>query len=143
MTVQTSIAFPALAVEVSSGTPPTQERNRFLDGVERLGNALPDPALIFVALIAVLMAISAIGAAAGWSAFNPVTGETLSVKSLLSEESLQLLITETPRTYAAFAPLGLVLTIMLGAGVAERSGLFAALVRVSVSAIPNAYSSPR
>jgi p-aminobenzoyl-glutamate transporter AbgT len=28
-----------------------QERNRFLDGVERLGNALPDPALIFVALI--------------------------------------------------------------------------------------------
>ena len=58
------------------------------------------------------------------------------MKSLLSEESLQLLITETPRTYAAFAPLGLVLTIMLGAGVADRSGLFAALVRASLSAVP-------
>ena len=113
-----------------------QERNRFLDGVERLGNALPDPALIFVGLIAVLMAMSAVGAAAGWSAVNPVTGETLSVKSLLSEQSLQLLITEIPRTFAAFAPLGLVLTIMLGAGVADRSGLFTALVRASLSAVP-------
>ena len=97
-----------------------QERNRFLDGVERLGNALPDPVLIFVGLIALLMAMSAVGAAAGWSAVNPVTGETLIVKSLLSEQSLQLLITEIPRTYAGFAPLGLVLTIMLGAGVADR-----------------------
>src|SRR5688572_32945719 len=104
-----------------------QERNRFLDGVEWLGNALPDPVLIFVGLIAVLMVTSSVGAAAGWAAFNPVTGETLSVKSLLSEQSLQLLITETPRTYAAFAPLGLVLTIMLGVGVADRSGLFPAL----------------
>jgi aminobenzoyl-glutamate transport protein len=121
---------------VSTGTWPIQERNRFLDGVERLGNALPDPALIFVGLIAVLMALSAVGAAAGWSAFNPVTGETLSLRSLLSEESLQLFITEAARTYAAFAPLGLVLTTMLGAGVADRSGLFAALVRLSLSAIP-------
>ena len=81
------------------------------------------------------MAMSAVGAAAGWSAMNPVTGETLIVKSLLSEQSLQLLITEIPRTYAGFAPLGLVLTMMLGAGVADRSGLFAALVRASLSAV--------
>jgi aminobenzoyl-glutamate transport protein len=128
--------LPALALEVSTGTQPVQERNRLLDGVERLGNVLPDPALIFVGLIAVLMAMSAVGAAAGWSALNPITGETLSVKSLLSEDSLQLLITEIPRTYTAFAPLGLVLTIMLGAGVADRSGLFAALVRASLSAVP-------
>ena len=133
MTVQDNVAFAALGADVSTETPPRQERSRFLDGVERLGNALPDPALIFVGLIAVLMAMSAVGSAAGWSAFNPVTGETLSVKSLLSEQSVQLLITEIPRTYAGFAPLGLVLTIMLGAGVADRSGLFAALVRASLA----------
>ena len=132
MTVQSGVA---VAAETSIATKSQQERNRFLDGVERLGNALPDPALIFVGLIAVLMIMSAVGAAAGWSAFNPVTGETLSVMSLLSEQSLRLLITETPRTYAAFAPLGLVLTVMLGAGVADRSGLFAALVRASLSAV--------
>jgi len=131
----TGVAGPVLASAVTTATLPMQERNRFLDGVERLGNALPDPVLIFVGLIAVLMAVSAVGAAAGWSAMNPVTGETLSVTSLLSEQSLQLLITETPRTFAAFAPLGLVLTIMLGAGVADRSGLFAALVRATLSAV--------
>jgi aminobenzoyl-glutamate transport protein len=114
---------------------PIQERNRFLDAVERLGNALPDPALIFVGLIAVLMALSAFGASAGWSALHPVNGETLSVTSLLSEQSLQLLIVEIPRTFAAFAPLGMVLTVMLGAGVADRSGLFAALVRASLSTV--------
>ena len=104
--------------------------------MERLGNALPDPVLIFVGLIALLMAMSAVGAAAGWSAVNPVTGDTLSVKSLLSEQSLQLIIAETPRTYTGFAPLGLVLTIMLGAGVADGSGLFAALMRAALSAVP-------
>jgi len=113
-----------------------QERNRFLDGVERLGNALPDPVVIFVGLIALLMAMSAVGAAAGWSAVNPVTGDMLSVKSLMSEDSLQLIIAETPRTYTGFAPLGLVLTIMLGAGVAEGSGLFAALIRALLNAVP-------
>ena len=122
---------------------PEQERNRFLDAVERLGNALPDPVLIFVALIAVLMAMSAAGAAAGWSAVNPVTGETLIVKSLLSEQSLQLLITEIPRTYAAFAPLGIALTIMLGAGVADRSGLFVALVRMAFAPCRSACWCPR
>ena len=116
---------------------PIQERNRFLDAVERLGNALPDPALIFLGLSAALMVMSAIGAAAGWSALNPVSGEKLIVKSLLSEPSLQLLIIEMPRTYAAFAPLGLVLTIMLGAAVADRSGLLTALVRASLSAVPD------
>jgi aminobenzoyl-glutamate transport protein len=60
-----------LVAEASTGTTPLQKRNRFLDGVERLGNVLPDPALIFVALIAVLMALSAVGAAAGWSTVNP------------------------------------------------------------------------
>jgi aminobenzoyl-glutamate transport protein len=34
-----------------------------------------------------------------------------------------------PRTVTGFAPLGLVLVIMLGAAVAERSGLFSALIR--------------
>ena len=52
MTVSTSVAFPVLAADVSIGTYPIQYRNRFLDGVERLGNALPDPVLIFVGLIA-------------------------------------------------------------------------------------------
>ena len=115
---------------------PAGQRNRFLDWVERVGNALPDPLFIFVSIIAVLVVVSVIGAGAGWSAVNPVTGETLVVTSLLSEENVQRLFVEMPRTYTGFAPLGFALTIMLGASVAERSGLLTALMRASLGGLP-------
>jgi aminobenzoyl-glutamate transport protein len=115
---------------------PAGQRNRFLDWVERVGNALPDPIFIFVIIIAVLVIVSVIGAGAGWSAVNPVNGETLVVTSLLSEENVQRLFVEMPRTYTGFAPLGFALTIMLGASVAERSGLLTALMRASLGGLP-------
>lgn len=111
-------------------------RNGFLDRVERLGNALPDPILIFVAIIVLLVIVSVIGSSAGWSAVNPVTGETLVVSSLLSEANIEKLFVEMPRTYTGFAPLGFALTIMLGAAVAERSGLLTALMRASLGSAP-------
>ena len=104
-------------------------RDRFLDTVERAGNVLPDPVAIFVIIIGLLMAVSVVGAERGWTATNPVTGETLVAKSLLSEQSVRLMLTEMPRTYTGFAPLGLVLVLMLGAGVADQSGLLSALLR--------------
>ncbi len=109
---------------------------RFLDAVERLGNVLPDPVAIFVIVIALLMGVSAIGAAQGWTATNPVTGEELAAKSLLSQDLVRQLFTEMPKTYTGFTPLGLVLVIMLGAGVADQSGLFSALLRRAVQGIP-------
>lgn len=114
----------------------------FLNAVERLGNALPDPVFIFVGIIIVLVALSVIGAAAGWSAVNPVTGETLRVTSLLSEDNVQRLLTEMPRTYTGFAPLGFALTIMLGASVAERSGLLTAMMRASLGGAPRIILTP-
>ncbi len=119
-----------------------QGRNRFLDGVERLGNALPDPVFIFIGIIIVLMIVSMVGAAAGWTAVNPVTGEVLTAKSLLTEENVQKLFVEMPRTYAGFAPLGIALTIMLGASVADRSGLLAALMRGSLARVRPAILTP-
>lgn len=109
--------------------------NRFLNAVERVGNALPDPVFIFLGIIAVLVAVSVVGASAGWSAVNPVTGDTLVAKSLLSEENVRKLLTEMPRTYTSFTPLGFALLIMLGAGVAERSGLLACLLRAGLSGV--------
>ncbi|MBV1687378.1 AbgT family transporter [Novosphingobium sp. G106] len=111
-------------------------RERFLDKVERLGNALPDPVALFAGIVVLLMAVSALGAAQGWSATNPVTGEILVAKSLLSEASIRQFFTEMPKTYTGFPPLGLVLVLMLGAGVAEQSGLITALLRRLTARIP-------
>jgi aminobenzoyl-glutamate transport protein len=86
--------------------------------------------------------VSVIGAAAGWSAVNPVSGEALVVTSLLSEENLQRLFVEMPRSYTGCAPLGFALTIMLGASVADRSGLLAALMRASLSGVPRRFLVP-
>ncbi|HEY6816016.1 MAG TPA: AbgT family transporter [Croceibacterium sp.] len=126
----------------TAGAEARKPGERFLDLVERLGNALPDPVAIFVIIIALLVAVSALGAALGWSAVNPVTGEALVAKSLLSEEMIRRVLGEMARTFTGFAPLGLVLTIMLGAGVAEKSGLLAALIRKAVRSLPDRLLTP-
>ncbi|MDZ4374928.1 MAG: AbgT family transporter [Phenylobacterium sp.] len=123
-------------------TQPERRGNRLLDGVERLGNALPDPVFIFLGLIAVLVAVSVIGAAQGWSAVNPVTGESLVVDSLLTEANVRRLLVEMPRTYTGFTPFGMAITIMLGAVVAERSGLLAALIRASLANVARPILTP-
>lgn len=108
----------------------------FLARVERLGNRLPDPVLIFLWLIAGVLVLSVVGAAAGWQAVNPVTRESISATSLLSSANLERLFVEMPRTLTSFAPLGYVLLVMLGAGIAERTGLFAAAMRALVRLAP-------
>lgn len=133
---------------------PARQRG-FLGVVERVGNLLPDPTIIFLYLIVVLMIISAIGAALGWSASLPYSGKeapagaelaggvlTYRASSLFSQENIARLFTEMPRTYAGFAPLGIILTIMMGAAVAERSGLFFALIRGSLRNTPRRYMTP-
>ncbi|MXO75673.1 AbgT family transporter [Altererythrobacter aerius] len=141
---------------VEAGSAPPLERQRgFLGFVERVGNLLPDPTIIFIYLIFALMLISALGAAMGWSASLPYPGEeapefatlengvlTYTASSLFSEANITRLFTEMPRTFAGFAPLGLVLTIMMGAAVAERSGMFSALIRLSLRNAKRALLTP-
>jgi len=122
--------------------PANGKAQKWLDRVERWGNALPDPVFIFIGLIGLLVAVSAAGALLGWSAINPVTGETLVSKSLLSAENVGKLLTDMPETMAHFPPLGLILVVMLGAAVAERSGLFTALMTRAMRGVPNRFLSP-
>ncbi|MCU0729519.1 MAG: AbgT family transporter [Sphingopyxis sp.] len=137
-------------------TPPASPRQRgFLGFVERAGNLLPEPTMIFVWLILFLMILSAIGQALGWSASLNYSGDeapawgtlengvlTYSATSLFSEENIARLFTEMPKTLTGFAPLGLVLTLILGAAVAERTGLFSALIRGSLRNAPKAVMTP-
>ena len=134
----------AIDTSIPPAAPPERQRG-FLGAIERVGNLLPDPTIIFIYLIFILMIISAIGAALGWSASLAYPGDeapefatlengvlTYTASSLFSEANIARLLTEMPRTFAGFAPLGLVLTIMMGAAVAERSGMFSALIRISL-----------
>jgi aminobenzoyl-glutamate transport protein len=113
-----------------------------LGAIERFGNKLPDPVLIFAWLIAFLMILSVVGALLGWNALNPVTQKVITAQSLFSSENLNKLIVDMPKTLTGFAPLGYVLIVMLGAGVAERSGWFSALMRAGVKDAPKFLLTP-
>lgn len=127
----------------------------FLAFVERAGNLLPEPAMIFVWLIVMLVILSAIGDWAGWSASLAFAGEkapefgtlangqlTFEANSLFSAENIGKLLSEMPRTVTGFAPLGLLMVIILGASVAEKSGLLAALIRASLVRAPAPLMTP-
>lgn len=121
----------------------TEKRQHgWLNRVERLGNALPDPAFIFVALSLAVMIVSAIAAGLGWSAINPSTGHKVVVESLFSSENLRRLLVDMPKTLTAFPPLGFVVIVMLGAAVAERGGLFTVLIGRAVRNLPVKYLTP-
>ncbi len=137
--------------EVPRDTP----QKGLLGAVERIGNLLPDPVMIFVWLIAGLMVLSAFAAAMGWQASLAYLGDkappfadlengrlTFTAQSLFSEENIERLLTEMPRTLAGFAPLGQVLVIIFGAAVAERVGLLSALIRVSLRDAPRVILTP-
>jgi aminobenzoyl-glutamate transport protein len=113
-----------------------------LDRIERVGNALPDPVVIFLWLIGALVLASVIAAALGAAAVHPLTGEQITAQSLLSEANVRRLLVEVPQTFVRFPPLGLIVVVMLGAAVAERSGLFAALIGRAVRAAPPALLTP-
>lgn len=61
---------------------------RFLDGVERVGNKLPDPFILFIILSLIVIAISWVASMFNASVIHPGTGEELAIKNLASGEGL-------------------------------------------------------
>ncbi len=126
----------------------TQEMKGVLAWIERSGNRLPDPVFIFVWCIAAVVLISVFAALLGVSAQHPTQVDAagnaviVSAESLLSAANIQRLLVEMPGTFTSFHPLGYVLVVMLGAGVAERSGLFAAAMSGAIARAPKALLTP-
>ena len=89
-----------------------------------------------------MLAASAVTAFLGLSAVNPVSGETIAARSLFEREIVQNLLGNSPSILTGFAPLGLTLVVMLGAGVAERSGFFSAGMRAALRNAPKKAMTP-
>lgn len=110
--------------------------SKFLSLVERIGNKLPDPFILFFYLTLALMFVSAILNSFGAEVIHPNTEETVAVKSILSGEGLQFILANTLTNFTSFAPLGLVLTIMLGIGLSEKVGLLEMLMKRAIVKTP-------
>ncbi|EHY91234.1 AbgT family transporter [Saccharomonospora azurea] len=112
---------------------------RVLAGIERLGNKLPHPFWLFVIMAGVVVALSAILDALGAFAISPADGERVEIKSLLSAEGLHMMVGDAVENFATFPPLALIIVVMLGVSVAERSGMLSALLRRTVTRVPAKY----
>lgn len=110
--------------------------SRALDKVEIVGNALPHPATIFAMLALAVVIASALGALFDLTATHPGTGETISVRSLLTGEGIRWMFEHVEENFVRFPPLGLVLVAMIGIGLAEGSGLITVLIRALVLRAP-------
>ena len=102
---------------------------RFLSGVEVLGNKIPNPMLLFIYLCVAVILISAVCSIFHVSAVNPVTNEVVEVVNLLSKDGFIMMLTKFVSNFTGTSAMGLTLTCMLGVGVAEASGLFHVALR--------------
>ncbi|MCT4647159.1 MAG: AbgT family transporter, partial [Carboxylicivirga sp.] len=108
----------------------------FLNGVERVGNILPHPALLFGIFAVIVLLFSGLFAWLGASATHPTTNESIEVINLLSVSGLNRILTGMVKNFTNFAPMGIVVVAMLGIGLAEKSDLIGALIRKLVLAAP-------
>lgn len=111
---------------------------RFLNVIERMGNKLPEPFILFCYLALFVVILSAIVSALGVSVVHPGTGEDTPIKSLLSKEGITYMLTEMLTNFTGFKPLGLVLAMMLGIGLAEKVGLLETAMKKTIVGAPKA-----
>ena len=111
-------------------------QNAILLSVEKVGNALPNPAALFGLFALIVLVLSGIGSYFHWSGLHPATGDPIGVVNLLSKEGLHRILLEMVNNYTSFAPLGIVMVALLGIGVAESSGLVKAVIKALLVKAP-------
>ncbi|MFN8984525.1 MAG: AbgT family transporter, partial [Alphaproteobacteria bacterium] len=130
----------------NSGAPeaPKTAMQRILDTVERVGNRVPHPVMIFVYLIIFVVLLSALlsllGAQVTYQAYNPATGKieeaTTAARSLLTIDGIRFMFTGVVPNFMGFNAVGVIIVAMVGVGVAEEAGLVKALIRKLVIVAP-------
>lgn len=118
--------------------------DRFLTTIERVGNKVPHPAIIFFILIGLVIVLSVVLSLIGWTATyevvdvatDQVVTRTTTVRSLLSADGIRFIFTSIVPNFMNFGAVGVIIVAMVGVGVAEESGLIATLVRKVVEIAP-------
>lgn len=108
-----------------------------LDVVERVGNKLPEPFILFAILTGLVILASALLSALGVTAQSPTDPTAqITVLNLLSSEGILRMFSTVVSNFTGFAPLGTVIVVMVGIGVVEHTGLLATALRALVMSVP-------
>lgn len=115
---------------------------RFLDVIEKAGNKLPDPAILFFFLMLLVWGLSALLSSFSFQEIDPRSGSALQVNNLLEPRAITAFFTNMVTTFTSFAPLGIVLVAMLGVGVADHSGFINAGLKTMLNFTPKMLLTP-
>ena len=118
---------------------------RFLDGVERVGNKMPEPMTLFLVLAIAVLIIAHIGSIFGWSAtgmmYNAATGaveeQTVKVTSLLTGEGITYMLNNMVKLFVNYSALGITLVMFFGVAVADGSGYLALAIKRFIRVTPS------
>lgn len=141
------MAKPPAGQSGPSGTPSVSAASRtftqrVLDGLERVGNKLPDPALLFVLGLLITWILSWILAGVSFADIDPRTGAPIQIANQLTGSALAHFLATMVVTFTAFPPLGVVLVALLGVGVAEHSGFINTCLKGLLSFTPRLLLTP-
>jgi aminobenzoyl-glutamate transport protein len=155
----------------SATQEPKRQKKSALDRIERLGNLVPHPAIIFAGLCVLVILLSTVlsffDVSVTYDVAKPatteateeieggtqvpylddapedyaeedvvITEETTEIENLLSVDGIRFIFTSMVANFAGFSVVAVILVAMLGVGVAEESGLMAALIRKLVKVAP-------
>lgn len=115
---------------------------RFLDTIERVGNKLPDPAVLFAMFMVAVWLISWALSGVQFSEIDPRTGQPIVIVNLLDGSAMTTFMSKMVNTFVTFPPLGVVLVAMLGLGVAEHTGFINAGLRSILNVTPKMLLTP-
>ncbi|MCB1034813.1 MAG: AbgT family transporter, partial [Acidobacteria bacterium] len=130
----------------AAASPPEEQPQglvyRALNWVEKIGNKLPDPAMIF--LIAMILVWIASALLSGYQFTVPAVDgdQSLTIENQLTGSSMAALLARMVRVFVSFPPLGIVLVALLGVGVAEHVGFINAGLKAMLGFTPKALLSP-
>ena len=130
----------------ASAAAPETMMQRLLNAVERVGNRVPHPVMIFVYLILAVVILSHLlyvfRLGVSYEVIDLETDllvpQTALARSLLTLDGIRFMFTGVVSNFMAFNAVGVIIVAMLGVGIAEESGLVQALIKTLVKAAPRA-----
>ena len=130
----------------ASGKVPPQPRqsvaDRVLNFIERNGNRLPSPAMLFLYCLLLTIVLSLVFSMMTFDMVDPRSGQAITINNLLNGDYLAQFMASSVKTFTSFPPLGVVLVAIMGVGVAESSGFISTTLKKLLRATPTRFITP-
>ena len=94
---------------------------RMLETVERVGNKLPDPAVLFIALLFIVWVLSWILSYVTFGVIDPRSNEPLVINNLLAPRAITEFLSVMVTNFSHFHPVGVVLVALIMVAVMAAS----------------------